>query len=293
MTSSQVDEGIELYRRPRLDALIAWTMACDQPGHPLLHVVPGPEASRQALLQAFDRGEWRRFQPGVASAVMGPESWLRDDIVGALANKLSKMPVANDERLAPWFIPNGAWQLLWGLIAVEDLAIEEPLRSAVDHGSLFIHEVYRALWEARFLVAEHSTLEPATAFVATMVRWLTGSELHPEDHNCLAVSGLHRRIMRDQERIGALLFLVTLATQNGLISKLVVGFDCLEAACCVNERGVLRQLHVLIGVADRWVHMFKSPIGFVIGFNETKLQALRKLNPRLASFVHESLERNA
>lgn len=103
-------------------------------------------------------------------------------------------------------------KLLWGLVRVEALHLEEPLVSLVEEDTGSTHDVYVALWEARLLAEDNDPQLPD--FIRTMTRWITMSVMTLEDDQRLREVGITRRI-QPGERTALIQFLLTLATQNG------------------------------------------------------------------------------
>jgi hypothetical protein len=120
---------------------------------------------------------------------------------------------------------------------------------------------------------------------------MTGGELSDEDVSTLEEIGVRRRVTLDAERIDILLFLVTLAAQNGIINRMTLCFDGLEQALQSNRRALLRELDTFLATMDRWVGFSHAPIGVMIGFNASArdLSQLRKLNPKLAERIEAGL----
>jgi hypothetical protein len=194
--------------------------------------------------------------------VMGRDGWLG---VGALADFAFHI-----SRLG------GDWSLLWGLCDVQEFVVDEPLRGMIDEGSRYT-ELFRALWEVRFLLDEGNDVRP---FVRALTRWMVEGQLS-EPLRQLRIESEPNQ----QERADLLLFLLTLARQNSLTGPLVFVFDSLERA--VQQRPETRQpllkgLLTLVEAVDRWAPL-GSPAGLLIGMpNQRKtLSRLRRHNVRL------------
>lgn len=276
--------------------LFRWAIGFTEPDRPTLLTIPGATIEdREALLRSYLDPRYASVRPDVVEDVCGDQvrGWLDRGALASLTERVATMKVPpgtrHDFNLDALVAPE--WELLWSLIVVDTLIVEEPLRSLVDHSSDPISAVHKALWEARFLFREHPTLDPAATFVETMVRWMTGAELKDDDIERLTLAGIHRRIERDSEKLDVLCFILTLAAQNGAVTRTIFLFDAVESALRPECRPMLRQLLGVLRIADRWVRMGGSPIGFFLGFNATpeNRARLRKLNAALADRVEAGL----
>lgn len=246
------------------------------------------------IVAEFERGEWRRTEPGILFEVHGASRWLEEGVLPNVTGRLGRLSLGPEARelTKPWFPPlPGSWELFWGLVAVEEFVIEEPLRGMVDQSFYLAHDVYRALWEARFLAKEYGQVGqkgPAPAIAASIVRWFTGSDLDEEDREVLTSIGIKRNVSSEQERLDVLCFLLTLGVQNGLLSRLVLFFDSLEEALTPARRGLLRQLHAFIAGITRWNRIGPPAIGVMIGLSPTRtnMSALRRFHTKF----HDEIE---
>jgi hypothetical protein len=267
---------------------------------PVALVVPGAtHFDRQAVVKQYVTGEWRRFQSGIhidADPSLSSD-WLTVGVLKNFTNRIisMEMPPVNKNLMAGWYqthVPQ-AWNLLWNLIAVDEFCVEDPLRGLVDKPFYLVHDVHRALWEARFLARENNTLQAAEGFVLHFTRWLVGDPLDAEGEKVLSALGINRHVVSPVERLDVLCFLLCLACQNGLLERAVFFFDDLEHALQPNRRSQLRQLWDLLECSRRWVRIGGCPLGVLIGFTGSRadMQLLTKLHPKLSVDITAGLNR--
>lgn len=283
------------YGAPSHEALLAWTTCFSESEHrPACLVIPGTPQQREAFFTGFLLPKYARFRPGSVEDIIGPQTrvWLEQGLSRNLVSRIAsaRLPLDCRDMLPRWAPPQaGVWELLWGLIAIEDFVVEEPLRSRIDQDFLLIRDVYRALWEARFLAKENVNLAPAQECVHTLVRWVSSSVLSLEDEARLQAIGVDRRIHPD-ERYDLLCFLIVLAAQNGLINQYLIAFDGLEEAT-EDHVSSLREMHRLITTVSEWIDSAPCPIGILIGHSgqPADLHALSALHEGLAEAVTTGL----
>lgn len=288
----------EVELSPSVMALTTWTVE-DDPERPLSIVLPGPSHfNRQEVLKQYRDGTWRRFHSGIVIDAMPPKSveWLEGDIATNFLTRIRQlqMPPVSKEIMASWYPrATGIWELLWNLIAVEEFVVEEPLRQLIDKPFYLVHDVHRAIWEARFLAREHATLDATEGLMVIIDRWLMGEPLGDDGRRVLSTLGIKRLITKDAERLDVACFLLSLACQNGLLERSIFLFDDLEHALQPNRRSMLRQLRDLLDTGRRWARLGSNPLGVVLGFTgtQTDLQLLTKFNPTLGAEVREGLVR--
>lgn len=245
-------------------------------GRPAALVVPGLHQERQAAFRSL--GSWREPDVIVDTSCFRMDQWTREPVVPHVTDRLSALSVPSQE------FPRSedVWELLWALVAVEDFLIDEPLRSMVDQKFYLVHDVYRLIWEIRFVSHETSDLKPAKQLMGTFLRWLEGTLL-PEDRQRLMALGIQRAI-QEQERADVLLFLTTLAAQNVIVSRIVLGFEGLNDILMPKERPKLKQFHGFLRALSRWGQM-GCPVRAVIGFDLEDIPRLRRLHPKLADDI--------
>jgi hypothetical protein len=287
-------QSAEVELSPSVLALSSWTVSED-PDRLLTLVVPGPtHFNRQEVLRQYRDGEWRRFHSGIVIDDSKSTDWLEGNVASSFLTRVRmlRMPPVSKDIMAKWYPrTSGAWELIWNLIAVEEFIVEEPLRQLIDKPFYLVHDVHRALWEARFLAREHLDLGPVQSFMLYFDRWLMGEPLGDEGRKALASLGIKRLITKDSERLDVACFLLSLACQNGLLERSVFLFDDLEHALQPNKRSMLRQLHDLLESGRRWARLGSNPLGILIGFTGSKadLQLLTKYNAALAEEVGAGL----
>jgi hypothetical protein len=278
---------------PPLERLVEWTTTFeDGERRQTTYVLPCSEQNaRDGLIRAFTRGDWRRFSPGIVVDTDDPSAWLKTGLLDDFTKRVARLTAPCRDLTARWFPPfPGQWEILWGLVATEPFVIEEPLRAMVDQSFYLVHDVYRALWEARFLVSEETPTR-VTEFIGTLTRWLSGSALSDKDQTALGSMGIKRLVRSEDERYDVLLFLVTLAAQNLLLTGAVFYFDGLECTLKPEARTTLRQLHTYVNALERWTRIGACPVSVIIGFSGTARDRsqLKKLNPKLAASVGQAL----
>lgn len=281
---------------PTTSGLVRWTLsfAEEEERAPFL-VLPGRQAARQAFLVRFASAEFNRYRPGVVEDLIGPQTtaWLEQGLCKNLTARVANMRLPNECRagMPDWFPPEpGNWELLWGLVAAPDFVIDEPLRSMLDQEAYVVHDVYRVLWEARFLVKENKgDRGPAQVLLRTLVRWLTTSLLTTEDEKRLTDMGIRRTVTSDH-RFDLLCMLVTLAWQNGIINRFLVYFDGLERATDANTTA-LHEMYRLLLSLERWIKIGPCPMGVLVGHSAdaTDLHNLRTIDERLAEKIVDGL----
>lgn len=264
--------------------LLRWAAQFPSPERSVLLTIPGPgPVEREALLTVYLDPRYEAYRPDTIEDVLGAgtRAWITEGAVANFLGRVARMRVPPEARTTVDIPPVHEWELLWGLVRVGNLIVEEPLRSQVDHSTNLISEVHKALWEARFLDREGG---PVRAFVATMSRWMTGADLSPDDLARLSEAGLRRRIERDEDRLDAACFVLTLAAQNAIVNRVVMSFDGVDEVSSPDD---LRQLVGAIRVVDRWVRMGGCPLGLFIGtaVGKTELMRLQKLSPVLAQHI--------
>lgn len=173
------------------------------------------------------------------------------------------------------------WEVLWGLVGLSFLVMNEPLDTMVDQRFSMLSDAHRGLIEARFSVLDQSAPAISTA-IEPLAHWLAGlkhSEMSREGHSFLRRAHISQAVTKI-ERFELLHFYLTLAKQNGLLGSAVLLLDGLEN---LTSPEVAEDLSAFLQISDLWVR-YGSPIGVLIGWRGTKEDAkeLRKLHPLLA-----------
>jgi hypothetical protein len=267
--------------------LVTWAVA-EEKSRSACRVVPGLEGTRQYLFQQFALGEWRRFQRGYVVDLPSEGFQIDKGFLSYVTSRIERLAIPSEavELLRDEAsLPKGSWEVLWALVLSEDFIVEDPLREIVDQSFYLMHDLYRALWEARFLVRESSDLKPAAEFLGTVIRWMTGVALTANDLRVLERVKINRLVETDLERFDVLCFLLTLAGQNDLIYRTLLIFDRLEDV--LGNKVVLRQLHLFLLSIERWTHIGLCPLGVVLGFRGLPVDftTLHKAHPKLAKEV--------
>lgn len=247
---------------PALDASLAeWASELGTGDVPIV-VLRGPTSQRA---EAYG---WFR-QEGAAS-VVGRDGWLGVGAVADFTFHLSRL--------------GGDWHLIWGLLDVQDLVIDEPLRELVDRGSRYT-DLFKAIWEIRFLLDEGHDVRP---HIDTLARWMSEGTL-PEGPRRLPLRGSPTLA----ERADLLLFLLALSQQNNHGTPIVFIFDGLERAiqqAPEARKSLLTGLLTLIEAIERWAD-FGCPAGALIGMPDEKrvMSRLQRHNVRLYRKVRSYL----
>jgi hypothetical protein len=281
------------YDPPTIEAFIEWVVTFSEPGHTSIRVLPGASPQeRLEFLQGYLAPTYDRFRPDCIEDLTGAHTrnWVEDGVLINFTERMEAQPLALDipkdmGKVAP------RWQLLWGLILAPDFVVGDPLKGLVDQEYSMLHNIYKVLWEARFLAREETSQEKLVAFVTTILRWITDQPLTNEDAETLLILGARKRVESVSERVDALLFLISLAAQNALLTRATFFFDDLERALLPDRHNTLRQLDEFLMNVDRWATKLDCPIGVLIGFqaNKQTMRALRRRNPKLYKRIETGL----
>lgn len=254
-----------------------WAETFDEGNRPAFYTVLGPGP--------HDRQEfYRRFQGGdvVLNLTRSPRDWLTQGPLKILQEAVEQASIpeeAKDFLPAWWPPPSPTWALLWALGSIPDYLIEEPLRAMVDMKHSLAHDLYRAIWEIRFSIREKNDLAETMRFVSAVGTWMMGQELDPTDFALLAPI-VGRRVSSENEKVDVLCFLLTLAAQNGLLSRVYLAFDNIERA----DRAQLKELHAVLQGCSRWARLPGMPLGLLLGWNGDGA-GLGKANAKLAALI--------
>lgn len=249
---------------------------------PVALTVPGMLSERLAAFQKF--GAWAEPNVIVDTQRLALDRWTEDGVVAHFTDRLSRLsvPLSAQDRLVVGIPPfDGVWELLWALVAVDEFMIDEPLRTMVDQKFYLVHDVYRFLWEIRF-VSHETSFKAAKKLMGTFLRWLD-DDLIEGDIEVLGKLGIERRV-QEQERADVLCFLTTLAAQNAIVSRIVLGFEGLNDILIAKERPKLRQLHSFLKTLTRWGGL-GCPVRLLIGFDFGEISRLHDLHPKLADDI--------
>jgi len=279
-----------------VEPILRWTLAfSDDRTRPGYVTIPArSEADRDSFVQRYLDPRFRKYRFGSIEDVEGEKTgeWLSKGLLQSFTERVTQLSVPEEVHLSlpKWFPPEqGSQEILWGLVARPDLVVEEPLRSMLDQSIYLIHDVYRAVWEARFVVKESVLLTPAQRFVSTVSRWLLGTSTEFDEQR-LRQLPVTRKV-RDIERYDVLCFLLTLARQNDLLGRVVLAFNGLEHATEEHVQ-LLNEMDLLLTAVDRWVKIGPIPLGVMIGHtgDPDDMARLRELHPKLANKVEAGLE---
>ena len=289
-----LDEG----DAPSVPVIMEWTFAAMELERPVALVLPGPShVERQHVLRQYIAGIQRETPVGIVidaeegMTATGMQVGVAENFFGRLASM--RMPALAKDTVAGWYLSKvgGPWELLWALIAAEEFLVDEPLRSRVDQSFYLVHDVHRAIWEARFLAREHASLDATERFVQATTAWISGQVLADEHRQALSSIGINRPVASTFEQLDVMFLLLSLAYHSGLIERAIFVFDDLEEALQPQKRAMLRQIRDLLACAKRWVSL-GSPMGILLGFSGSRqdMELLSKYNMSLAVEVSSGLD---
>ena len=256
-----------------------WAETFDDGNRPAFYTVLGQSPQdRYEFYSKFQGGEL-----GVLSFTKEPLDWMGRGPLEVLQEIVEQAWIpdgAKDLLPAWWPPPSSTWALLWALGSTQDFLIEEPLRSMVDIRYSLAHDLYRAIWEIRFSLREKNDLLETSRLISAVGTWLLGRSLDDQDINLLTPVGIRRRVTLEQEKIDVLCVLLSLAAQNGLVSRVYVAFDNVERA----DRAKLKELHLVLQGCSRWARLMGMPLGILLGWNGDGA-GLGKANAKLAAMI--------
>lgn len=233
---------------PDIDKLQEWAAKVGQDPSPVL-LVEGPTPTHRATIYRLTQG----LQGDLT------DSWLKEGLLPSLTHRISKM------RAIGSIIPH-EWDLLWNLLTLETLVVEDSLRLLVDQGHL-ITEAFRAIWEARFRLDEGREVKDV---VSALSSWMTVSTLDADARRLLSGLGITREPQTTFERLDMLLFLLALAKQNELLTPVIFVFDGLDRAVrqgIGKRRQFYKELYDFSVAAERWARL-GAPVGFIFGYSK-------------------------
>lgn len=284
--------GYPTPRRPRrpegktseLNGVVDWVNGIGTDDRAWL-AVQGPTVwDRAALYVSASKGPWHLEYKEA-------RAWLKTNPLADLLERITKIQVSPDFQGKVPTVTE--WEWLWGLVHLEDFYIEEPLRGMSAQGPYLVHSAIKLLLEVRFRIQEgHSDKDVGFAF-QTLTDWMTGQPLTPEQIALVAeVQGSKlapRQLQVLSERIDMLVFFLTLAEQNGVISKVVLVWDDLETAVRNGSRASLTVMRQILEAVTRWARNMEIPLAFMLGVDAAKVQSIKRLNTRLGCMISENL----
>jgi len=257
-----------------LPQLLAWAKTPRDP----FRVLPGDDRKEALARLTEDRG----------ALTFWANPWGRDPVATSLVHLLRDISIHPTRRMRPAFsiplpLPRNnltGWDLLWGLVARKSFVIEEPLRGLIDRRFSRLSDMFRALTEVRFEISERKGGHLIEEAVTSIGRWVEGSpKIDPFLQQVMI-----RRPLNEEEKLGVLFFLLTLAKQNGLVEDTIFVLGDLENA----DRKEAGDLHRVLSALERW-----GPIGcpfrLLITWDGRSQNALRRLHPGLSKQVREGL----
>jgi hypothetical protein len=266
--------ALSQWEPPSLERIENWVEALHS-GQKNLLAIDGPSASlRNEVYRWCYLGDTLGCDLGNGGATR----WLTE---GAFTNFTHRVSRCDQDR---------PWGLLWQLLHSTEFTVADPLYALVDKGSCFT-EFFKAIWEARFLLAEKP--QDVNDLFEALPKWMLGQTLSPTDQEALDRAHITRELESQAEQTEMMFFLLALAHQNGIIERTVFVFDGLDRVLHqlpAFRRGLFNELYELAGMAERWAKL-GSTTGFVLGFSSEQSfnRALEDEHPKLAKLVHSSL----
>lgn len=248
---------------PKLPKLQDWVDKIGKEPSPIL-LVEGPTFSHRLTIYRMVKTIQDKLS----------DTWIEQGIVNNLTQRAQKV------RSIGSITPHD-WDLLWNLLTLETLEINEPVRTLVDQGHLCT-ELFKALWEARFRLDEGQEVK---TFVQAISKWMTAETLTPQQKGLLGSLGIQHSVETTYERLDVLFFLITLAHQNDLLSNLIFVLDGLDKVVTqgVGQRKLLlKELFDFCIAAERWSRL-GAPIGFMLGYSaeHKPLDSIQRSNLKL------------
>ncbi len=268
-------------RTARMDAFelqqqaFAWAQEFEEGERSVFLAAEGP--ARQSFFHSFEKEQARAINDtalhGDAWLIRGPITALQDAVEQAWV-----APTADPPRW--WPPPTVTWSLLWSLATIPELLIFDPLRGFADQHSTLLFDLFRAVWHLRFSLTEEGDLFSSAQLIETAGAWFCGRTLEPVDTQRLGDWGITRKIETVKDKMDALCFLLSLATQNGLFDRFYMTFDGVEQASTEFQQ----ELSTLLLAGNRWSRLPQMPLGLLVGWDGNRV-GLRKSSPRLAQLI--------
>ncbi len=269
-----------------VDPLIRWGETFLASDRPAMQVLLGPMSSRDQLLRQYISGQEQQYRPGSVDVVVS--EFGDDGVLGAFTEVLERLVIPQECRQVgfrvdpPWGQP---WELLWSVICVEQVFLDEPFRSMVDQSGYMVSDVFQAIMEARALTMEGKS---APSLVEKIIRWVTG-RASTQDISALTNLGLTRNFDLRYQFFDALCFLLVLANQQGVLSRLTLTLEGIEEAIYKRDKALLNDLFILLQAVERWTRLGSFPLGILIGWDGSGTASLKKLHPPLLRMLEKGL----
>jgi len=218
---------------------------------------------------------YERTDPAVLTSQI---DWLSDGLVHNLIRRIRSGLKLTGRTTADV----DEWDLLRNLLLLPDLTLEgnEPFKDLVDQG-LTISLAFKALWQARFLITEGQSVE---SFVTTLGKWLCGVAIFSEDVERLHQLGIEHLLTTISDRLDVLFMLLTLASQNDLLDRVIVPFKHLDQLITkelYSRKVFTKELYEFLLAADRWGRI-EAPVGFIFTYdNPDTVDVLEDIDPLL------------
>lgn len=286
-----LEEGEQADDILSLAVLHRWAQDLHNPKRPSFLVVSG--VNRDRVYQRFQFEEWMFDEPGVVNDICGPatNAWVGEGLVKHFTNRIQGLQIPPEYRNKSTFMlplpePKSVqWEVLWGLIACSFLVVEDPLDQLVDKRFSLLSDAHRMILEARFEVLEKKGESVLQNAIQTTGKWIEGHRFATltDSEKAFLQRAQVSQAVTEAERFEVILFILSLARQNGVVGGIVLALDGLEE---VVDKGRAEELFKLLEITERWTKL-GSPLGILLGWRGTKddCRRLTKLHPRLAKRV--------
>lgn len=259
---------------PPVSILQSWVEDLNGSQNPLLVIASPHEDFRRETFKAF----YQVKDLVILGASKNNQDWLAKGIVDDLTQRVRGFT-------------GRPWGLVWDLLDVQDVIVEEPLTSLLKQGLRFT-SFFRALREGKAML-QKGRRDDALALLGSVFRWLSAQELGPEHRSWLERMQIRHELQTLHERLDMLLFLLALAYQNDLADRTVFVLDGLDKTLRLSvdkRKHFHNQMLDTIQTFDRWARLGSSA-GVVIGLDasDDTLDILSQYNDRLGKRVRAAL----
>lgn len=185
-------------------------------------------------------------------------------------------------RSLPEVLAKGS--ILEDLLSSPELVVEESLQALLTHQKDNPYfDAYQLVLEARFELKESAKAKAQKSeYIQAIREWLSGSL--PDMISNLPKGFRGAALETEEDRLCALLFILSLAKQNDVLDGVLLYTDSVEAL--VDTKGLRKNLLHL----DDWVRRGSS-VRAILGWrgSEEDIKAMKKSNPRLLKRLQEDL----
>jgi hypothetical protein len=266
---------------PPLDKVLSWAHAPYEDTQRAYVVFSSPVLDHR--LEVYR--EVKKLPVGASTHTIRFREWIGDgllksfqDGVGLIALTSEAQQLVHSEDGIKWLQLHPGYEWLWGLVVADELILDDTLQNMVDQPHYLVHEVYRALWELRFRAKEEGTPKVQEDF-KQMVRWLNGTRRRMDDE-VLSRLQMTRWVTSTQERFDVWMFLLSLAKQSDLLTRVLFFAGEAHRVCQRKRRARLRELYTLMGIVARWNKITDCPAALMVGF-DGDYQSIIEAEPKL------------